>query len=277
MRMGRPNVMRYKQLKNAQKKAQKEVTADGRGIDFLNEWYVRKDMSRAVHLIFPDVEDAYEPVPLHKTKDNIEFPCTEREDCVGCEDNLELKEKRGLTVIACEWYHDIESQGYGGKMVTKSEQCPGERACDHCRAGIPRYFGKKQVAILPPTQFVSALDADLDTQRKCAACKNDLIPTMLTCPQCGDTLLEVGNGVTFDMIEESFNGQVSCPTHGFVNPDTFDICRDATKQEVECELLGSKPRPEIWTPPSERVRAGLGPGHAAAFPEDASQAVEQVR
>jgi len=236
-------LMNYKRMREIQQKAKAMASSSG-GIDFLDQWYAKVEDPRPAHFIFPDNEEGYIPVPVHVTDDRIEYPCTMRDDCRGCKDGDDIKDKFGVTVIACEWLHDVEITSFRGDVRTALKPCPGERGCPHCkavRAGdetvSEAYFGRKQVGIFPVTQFAAITNMVIAASRKCRKCNNKLVPTTLMCPECNEILLEVGEGgVTYEMVIESYEGKARCPDHGFVASNSIDVCMDPANREVACPV-----------------------------------------
>ena len=230
--------MDYRRLKNLHQKAEKDASSGG--ISFLNDFFFT-NIAAPIHPILKNDDEGCELCNWHTTHDSILYPCTDRDDCVGCANEDETNLKKGIGIISLSYYHEVERRAFQGREPeTYFQLCKGEYNCEECKAGKGSILGQKRVCFLPKTHFLNIVEMLGKTARTCAHCDSNLVPIHLMCPKCGATLLEAGvNGVTTEDIEEAFTTTARCRTHGIVLPLTVDVCMDESKRKVVCDV--SKP------------------------------------
>lgn len=235
--MAKKGMMNYRRFQTAAHRSKKSREALKGGINFLDEAFVSQKYALPIHPIFPKNEYAYIPVKTHETEDGVVYYCSHRDDCIGCNEGHEEKEKYGITVIRCDYFHSVEEKTYGGSVIEKTLRCEGDPKCEHCRAGETPFFGRKQILVLPTSQYGALLNMFFDRMRICRGCGNSLRPELLLCPDCGNTLASVGDKHGYDEMEELFRSEMHCnECDEMVTPEQMDVCVSVTGRVVDCSV-----------------------------------------
>ena len=153
------------------------------------------------------------------------------------------------------WHHLVTIEKKDGSGTYVSREICGVKNCEHCKANLPKVWGKKVYYQFAQPQWEIVIEPLMEKVNRFCKCGGYLLATHYSCGKCDHNLIDVTDtcpncGPDFDLEIDKANHRVTCSKCSanwtLLEHDNKEMNEDANSLH-ECPKCGNRDYPVLHT------------------------------